>query len=452
MQTRIFITFIFLASLLAPQTSLASSHENDVEDDSSIHEIISIEQEENIVSFPGVFFDKFQPQTALDMVNQVPGFLLENNSSTRGYGNASGNLLINDRRPAAKQDQPNEILSRIPANSVERIELIRGQVREIDLRGQSNLINIVLKENDNASIKWEAFLRRTFGFGIITPAANISISDNWGGVDYSIGLSGRRSNVGRDGSEDIFDGNSALMEKRTVGRRNRNTFYKGNFNASRWIGETFLRFNTNFTIGDQLAKSFSNRTPVDTTKTPQIQFIKRISDKPFFEIGFDMERHLKQDLVGKLIFLYFRGFEDSIETQTLSDDAGIQNLLRAADTFNVTTEGISRLEFDWAGFSNHAIQLNLEGAYNLLDGKFSQTDDTGAGPVFINIPGANSQVKEVRGDFILQDTWSVDKFELEYGIGAEVSTLTQTGDVDQERNFFFLKPQASLTYSPETGD
>jgi len=438
--------------MLVPHTSVASSHDNDQAKDTSIHEIIGIELEENIVSFPGIFFDKFQPLTALDMVNQVPGFQLENNNSTRGYGNALGNLLINDRRPAAKQDQPNEILSRIPANSVERIELIRGQVREINLRGQSSLINIVLKEDENTAIKWEAFLRRTFGFGIITPAANISISDNWGGVDYSIGLSGRRSNVGRDGTEDIFDGNGVLTENRTIGRRNRNTFYKGNLNASKWIGETFLRFNSNFTIGDQLAKSFSNRTPVDTSKAQQIQFIKRISDKPFFEIGFDMERNLTQDLVGKFIILYFRGFEDSIETQTLSNGAGIQSLLRAADTFNVTTEGISRLEFDWAGYSHHVIQLNLEGAYNLLDGKFSQIDDTGAGPIFVNIPGANSKVKEVRGDFILQDTWNIGKFELEYGFGAEVSTLTQTGDINQKRSFFFLKPQASLTHSPETGD
>jgi len=172
--------------MLVPHTSVASSHDNDQAKDTSIHEIIGIELEENIVSFPGIFFDKFQPLTALDMVNQVPGFQLENNNSTRGYGNALGNLLINDRRPAAKQDQPNEILSRIPANSVERIELIRGQVREINLRGQSSLINIVLKEDENTAIKWEAFLRRTFGFGIITPAANISISDNISTIALSV--------------------------------------------------------------------------------------------------------------------------------------------------------------------------------------------------------------------------------------------------------------------------
>jgi hypothetical protein len=451
MQTRIFSTLICLSYLIAPPTSFASSHQDDLEEDVSTREITGTTSEVNIVSYPRIFFEKFQPLTALDMVEQVPGFQLENNNSTRGYGNALGNLLINDRRPTAKQDQPNEILSRIPAGSVERIELIRGQVREIDLMGESNLINIVLKENDGAAIKWEAFLRRTFGFGIISPAANISITNNWAGIDYSVGLSGRRANVGRDGREDIHDGNGVLTENRVVGRNNRNTHYKGNINASKWIGETFFRFNSNLTFTNHLHKSFSNRFPADTLSIAKIQFIKRVADVPSFEIGFDMERNLNQDLFGKLIFLFYRGYDDEIETQTVTETTGNQTLLRTADTFNVTTEGISRLEFVWTGKTDHTVQLNLEGVYNLLDGKFSQTDDTGTGPVSVTIPGANSKVEEIRGDFVLRDVWSVGKFELEYGLGAEVSRITQTGDVDQKRSFFFLKPQSMVTYSPGPG-
>jgi hypothetical protein len=60
-------------------------------------------------------------------------------------------------------------------------------------------------------------------------------------------------------------------------------------------------------------------------------------------------------------------------------------------------------------------------------------------------------VEEVRGDFLLADTWSIGQFELNYGIGAEVSNLTQTGDAELERDFFFVKPHALLVYSPERG-
>jgi hypothetical protein len=111
----IFISILFLPVLPVVH---ASSHQGELEDD--IHEqgIIGVISDDNIISYPNLFFEKFQPLTALDMVEQVPGFQLENNNSTRGISNALGNLLINDRRPAAKQDQPSEILSRISASSV----------------------------------------------------------------------------------------------------------------------------------------------------------------------------------------------------------------------------------------------------------------------------------------------------------------------------------------------
>ncbi len=386
------------------------------------------------------------------MVRQVPGFLLENNNDTRGIGSALGNLLINDRRPSAKQDQPEDILARIPAEIVERIELIRGQVRDIDLRGQTNLINVILNEEDTASIKWEAFLRRTFGYGGISPAANVSVSDSAFGFDYNFGLSGRQSRVGRDGTEDIFDSADTLIETRLVGRDNRNTFYKGNLTLERWFGETLFRSNTNFITVDHKHKSFSLRTALTPAGDTLEQRIKEKSDRPFFESGFDLERPLGQDLTGKFIFLFYRKFDDAVEVQQLFDETGLMTLNRKTDTFNVTTEGVMRTEFDWSGIADHAIQLNIEGAYNILDGKFSQLDDRGDGPLEVEVPGANSKVEEVRGDFVLQDTWSAGNLELEYGLGAEVSTITQTGDFEEKRNFFFFKPHIVTTWSSGEGD
>ncbi|NNE38367.1 MAG: hypothetical protein HKN08_08690 [Gammaproteobacteria bacterium] len=449
MPLRFFTQLILLVGFTMPVSVWGDEHEEQI----STPLPGEVTTTENIVSYPNSFFDRYQPLTALDMVRQVPGFLLENNNDTRGIGAALGNLLINDRRPSAKQDQPEDILARIPAEIVERIELIRGQVREIDLRGQSNLINIILSEDeDTASIKWEAFLRRTFGYGNITPAANISVSDNAFGFDYNVGLSGRQSRVGRDGTEDIFDGADSLIETRTVGRDNRNTFYKGNLTLERWFGETLFRSNTNFTTADHKHKSFSFRTALTPAGNTLDQRIKERADRPFFESGFDLERNLGQDLLGKFIFLFYRKFDDAGEVQQIFDETGLMTLNRKTDTFNVTTEGITRIEIDWSGVTDHAIQLNMEGAYNLLDGKFSQTDDIGTGPVAIEIPGANSKVEEVRGDFVLQDTWSIGNLELEYGLGAEVSTITQTGDFEEKRNFFFFKPHTVATWSNNQGN
>jgi hypothetical protein len=126
-------------------------------------------------------------------------------------------------------------------------------------------------------------------------------------------------------------------------------------------------------------------------------------------------------------------------------------LLRLSDEDTDSTEAIARLEFDWTGITDHTFQLNLEGAFNSLDGALAQTEDRGDGPEDSTIPGANIRVEEVRGDFLVKDTWTLGLFELDYGVGAEVSTITQTGDAEQERTFFFTKPQAVLSYNSGQG-
>ena len=154
---------------------------------------------------------------------------------------------------------------------------------------------------------------------------------------------------------------------------------------------------------------------------------------------------------GKAILLFTDRLSDITSTQTSNTLQGTPLLYRQADTIAKTTEAIARLELDWSGLPDHAIQLNVEGAYNLLDGSLFQVEDTGAGTVIVDVPGGNSRVEESRGDFLLKDTWSLERFELDYGLGAEVSRISQSGDAELQRNFFFLTPQASLSYTPAKG-
>jgi len=78
--------------------------------------------ERDLVIYPAIFFAKFQPVTAEDMVRQVPGFQLDSEEDDiRGFANVAGNVLIDDRRPVTKRDSVSDILSRIPASTVARI-------------------------------------------------------------------------------------------------------------------------------------------------------------------------------------------------------------------------------------------------------------------------------------------------------------------------------------------
>ena len=146
--------------------------------------------------------------------------------------------------------------------------------------------------------------------------------------------------------------------------------------------------------------------------------------------------------------LYSRVDDDQTSTQTRVDSTGAREFVLFADGNIVNSEAISRLEFEWAGWEDHAVRFNIEAARNVIDAELALTVDDGAGPVMVPVPGANTRVEEERFEFLLGDTWFRGVLEIGYGIGGESSTIRQTGDATNKRSFTFLKPDVSVTYSP----
>jgi len=408
------------------------------------------ESSQQIVQYEADFFGQYQPSTALDMVRELPGFLLNDGDSLRGFGSAAGNILINGRRPSAKSDSPSSILARIPAGQIEYIELIRGQFRGIDMLGYSTLANVILQGDLPAILRWEASYRFD-NTGPEKPSIDLSYANNWRGIDYNLGLYLEKEANGQTGARRLFNADGVLTESTYLSQTSDGTDIIPALSASTWLGETLLNAN--------IRAVYDTRKPIYTLDiTPQApgselrrEYLKDDLAQQNIEVGLDAMRNLRPDLVGKAIGLFFYQELPKTSTRRILNSSGIMTSFRKAETESDRMEAIARLEFNWLGFQNHNIQLNIEGAYNSLEGSLIQTDDTGAGPVVITVPGANTKVDEVRGDIILKDIWSFDNFELDYGLGAEVSTISQTGDANQKRTFFFLKPQGSLIYSPDTG-
>ena len=405
------------------------------------------DRQQQVVEFRPEFFDRYQPLTALDMVRQLPGFDLNDGSGDRGFGSGAGNILINDRRPSAKQDAPSEILDRIPASIVKRIDLIRSQVRGIDLQGEPIVASIMLHDDVPAASRWKVAVRKNLSVSPLTPFASISRSDLWRGIEYNAGLELRRPAFGDQGTVNVLDANGSTTEFRFEDRRGSRQQASGNLNGSVWLDETLFRFNTEVGINTLDEQLISRREPQAPGSDPRTEFFADTFDILQFELGTDFERELNTNLIAKAILLHLREEEEALSSQRSVDDAGNQTRIRLADSDSVKTESIIRVELDWARVPNHTVQINLEGAFNVLDNTFSLVEDSGAGPMPVPVPGANARVEEVRWDFLFLETWSSGRFILDYGFGAEQSTLSQSGDVNQERSFFFLKPRAVLTHS-----
>src|SRR5690606_35946833 len=80
-----------------------------------------VEREDGVLVYPPEFVAAARPNTALDMVQRLPGFSIDQSNQVRGFSGAVGNVLIDGARPASKNEQLSDILGRIPAGQVERI-------------------------------------------------------------------------------------------------------------------------------------------------------------------------------------------------------------------------------------------------------------------------------------------------------------------------------------------
>src|SRR5437868_1446132 len=103
-------------------------------------------EQQGVSSYPASFFAAMNASNAQDMVSRIPGFTLDTGASVRGYEGAAGNVLIDGQRPSSKSDTIDEILRRIPAGQVERIDVIRGGAPGIDMQGKTVLANVIRKK------------------------------------------------------------------------------------------------------------------------------------------------------------------------------------------------------------------------------------------------------------------------------------------------------------------
>ena len=161
---------------------------------------LSISEDEATVTYPASYFDQYEPFSASDMLDRIPGINVarqgnfnsqsgpgsSQGSDRRGLGLGGDQVLINGRRITGKENEGNSQLSRIPANQVSRIEIIRGTSGDLDIRGATQVINIVLLEvQARSSIAYEVNVDH-YHDSEIKPGLKLSLSGQNGNFDYLV--------------------------------------------------------------------------------------------------------------------------------------------------------------------------------------------------------------------------------------------------------------------------
>ena len=445
----VILLFCLLGPVWAAKGQAQSEGQPELVDTPATSEPACNDESNCTLVYEAAFFDRYRPITALDMVRNVPGFQIDNGDGSRGFAGAAGNVLINGARPASKSASASDILERTPASNVARIELIRGKAGGLDLRGQSVAVNVILKEQLGGSTTFEVGNDTNYADPGAFPFLNLSYTDKVGGIDYTAGIEVRRRMFFTAGQELLLGPSDEILEVRNEFFRNRGYSLQGSLNAETTRGRDNFRFNGQISLREQNGGEQSLRIPAGPA--PAFFLGQGDLETEFsFEAGLEWGRTISDSVSTKLIGLYRQSDENNggtLEPGTSAQDAVATTL---TDNDTVNTEIIIRTEIDYSGIEGHLIELSAEGAQNTLNSVFELFVDQGAGLSFVPVPGADTNVRERRGDFSVSDSFSVGPVIVDAIMAAETSTITQTGQFEANRSFFFLKPSLSLTYNPST--
>jgi outer membrane receptor protein involved in Fe transport len=399
-------------------------------------------QQQGVISYPVSFFAGQQVANANEMLARVPGFSLDTGDTVRGFEGAAGNVIVDGQRPTSKTDTLDQILTRIPIDQIERIDVIRGGAPGIDMQGKTVIANVIRKSGasfrglfavannhlwdgrnmhgmrvelsgGDGSRTWEALARYGYGNddgGQFGPRVRFK-------PDGTIIRESRHQSES-DGLQQILSG--AYSQPLAGGRISVNArlFWDS------WKSEE----TTNYTL------------PVDRRPDHDVN--------PYDEFQTELGARFNRDFGAKtkLELVALRTDEDYHTFDLFTAGSGDTSEFRNKRDLSETI-GRGVLKHQWS--PHLSFEAGVEGAFNKLDSR-SAAFENGAAQV---LPAGDVTVEETRGEAFLKaiwrpaPTWTVDS-----SLRFEASKISSDGDVVLEKKLQFLKPRVAVSWDvrPDT--
>ena len=435
--------------------------------------------DDSTILYPFSYFTQFAPRTALDMLNRIPGMTM-NGSSRRGSSNSGRNsggsftnvsrggrglgagnngvqILINGKRTAGKNNDTQAQLRRIDADQVDYIEIIRGTSGELDVRGSTQIANIVLfNEVSNTTINYQAS------------------TDYY--ADHTSKPGGSISYAGQAGDLNMIVSASAVPGYRYTEMREK-SILPGEL-PNDFIGQTQIIDNATYTLSTNLDYQFSakssarfnallaeddNPTEVDRLtvdlKGEGFKHSLEREDNPAtntnWEVGGDYE--FRRNNGDRFKVLGIANKNDTTNTRqrwdVFEDFTEQKNLF--LDTASTLEERIVRGSYTTDLFSGQSVEFGAERSQTVLDSKLalevlslSSSGQSGYGGLTpVSIPNANTKVEEIRYEPFAIHNWRINpRMSLETSFVYEASEITLSGDVSNSRTFNFFKPKVDYRF------
>ncbi len=186
--------------------------------------------------------------TATDVLANVPTLQVDQDGSVSLRGSSSVKILIDGRESALAGNDVTSLLQSLPANSIEKVEVITNPSSKFDAEGQTGIINIVLNKNIrtglNGSINTSAGSYDNYMAGITLNYRDRKFN-YFGSYNFN-----KRNMLGSGKTDNTFFGDSTrnYSESESSRKGNSHTVKAGfDYNMS---DRTSLSFSGNLSIRD----------------------------------------------------------------------------------------------------------------------------------------------------------------------------------------------------------
>jgi hypothetical protein len=385
------------------------------------------------IAYPPSFFTVVRPGTALDMINWLPGSAVEDTRDFRGLEGSTGNVLIDGKPPTSKTDTLLSVLRRIPAERVERVDLIVGGAPGVDMHGRNVIANVVLKPAPapQITVSGQTYLDKR---GRLSPQLTLTRSNKHDGTvsEASLELSRNIAIFPGYGYGPMrrLDGAGALVYAADAGVVVGGPSATGNLSYEFPLRGGRLRLSgTGRYYGTLADETYSLRPGPGAYSLRDDQAYRQ------GELGLRYERSL-----GRLT-----GEAQLLERISVFDSDQRTDRPPALAIFNVDsdlTESVARAVLRYKRDGTFTLETFAEGALN----SYSTTSAGSLNGVVQLLPVDDIDITERRGETGATAAWKPDKaFSLDAALKLEASTLTAGGDVRLTRRFTYLKPRLAVS-------
>ena len=428
--------------------------------------------DQSTVTYPAEFFAQYEPFSVNDMLNRIPGISLAldngggggggsgrggggNNTERRGLGSGGDQILINGRRMAGKENEGSSQLSRIPANQVQYIEIIRGTSGDLAVRGGGQIINIVLLESQSRSTTAVEVNTDRYHDGTVQPGGAISYSGQSGDFNYLFSAQSEPRYEFRDGFETSINGDFSpndivvRQEYREQAANTLNTNLGYNLTPSDRI-----QFNALYSTQDP--EGTAGRIITDLNTTPavvSVEYDEIPGSSENWELGGDYEHIFLNGSMYKFLFIVNQA-DNASTREAFAINGGARTKKLYLDNTSRNRERIARTSYNFSLADSQDMEIGIERAQTILDAQLKLGVLTATGQSSSEFGGltpitnTDATVEEIRYEAFAVHNWQINpRMTLESTLLFEQSTIEQSGDVSNKRDFDFVRPKLDYRFN-----